>query len=201
MWHSVDPADEHHNPYIYVADNPIYYIDKDGAVKNPFAYMKGQIQQTFEHYLGTHEGQVELGIKSTEVIADMSGKYTSTMLVAALPSQGTTLPAAGVGSIINTLANIGNLGFKIADASFFNGSWSDVGIQTFNVGINVLLNQMGKGITNWAHNIVKYDNRVPSNFLTGPNYSKFFGVNRYSFLSNNFGKTVQDVGTGIGIGV
>ncbi|MBN2426287.1 MAG: hypothetical protein JXR46_11450 [Calditrichaceae bacterium] len=29
-WHSVDPADEYHSPYVYVGNNPINFIDLDG---------------------------------------------------------------------------------------------------------------------------------------------------------------------------
>jgi len=30
-WHTMDPADEFHSPYLYVGNNPVKYIDPDGA--------------------------------------------------------------------------------------------------------------------------------------------------------------------------
>ncbi len=31
-WHSIDPADEFHSPYLYCANNPVMLVDPDGAV-------------------------------------------------------------------------------------------------------------------------------------------------------------------------
>ncbi len=31
-WQQVDPLDEFHSPYVYVANNPVMFIDPDGAV-------------------------------------------------------------------------------------------------------------------------------------------------------------------------
>ena len=44
-WHSVDPVDEFHSPYVYVANNPIMLIDPDGSeVASVFNKSNGTLQ-------------------------------------------------------------------------------------------------------------------------------------------------------------
>jgi RHS repeat-associated protein len=201
-WHTMDPADEHSSPFIYVANNPVYYIDKDGAVKNPFTQLKFQTQDFFAYYLGTHQGQVKAGIHTTEFISDNSAKFASTMVGAALPSRGATLPAAGTGAIISTGAGFLNLGFKVLDAAFYHGTWEDIRTKSTDMAIDVALSFLFvKGFGRYIQNAVRFEPKVASKYLVGANYKSIFGVNKVGFLSNSFGKAVENTGDGLGLGL
>ncbi|MBX7151964.1 RHS repeat-associated core domain-containing protein [bacterium] len=74
-WHVVDPLDEFHSPYIYVGNNPIAFLDPDGAGEMYFD------DGTYIGNDGVDDDKVWM-IAGTEAI-EMSVSHTELMLLAA----------------------------------------------------------------------------------------------------------------------
>jgi len=91
-WHSVDPMDELHSPYVYVANNPIILVDPDGML----------VDDIFVDNEGIEFGRIENDLPDRFFAADPFGSIDFAGMLWSQLFHRNTLGAFGEGDLLET---------------------------------------------------------------------------------------------------
>jgi RHS repeat-associated protein len=193
-WHTMDPADEFHSPYLYVGNNPVKFVDPDGAqadnaVGNPMDLLCRELLDYSENFWDYAANvALDAAVATGDFVSDASnigvigltiGGFFQPELWAVVPTVG----AVGTGGdVVSTSAQWG----KYANGT---GTKEEAVDKTIETGVNVVtsmaLNSVGK-------NFVKETSFIRS----GKTVYQFVNNMNGRFVSNNFGNgfnAIRDV--------
>ncbi|MFA6979161.1 MAG: RHS repeat-associated core domain-containing protein [Ignavibacteriaceae bacterium] len=74
-WHTMDPADEFNSPYLYVGNNPVKFIDPDGAqVGTPEFSFSNLFREFFGMNNSNEENYSQIKINTTQAMKSLSNQ-------------------------------------------------------------------------------------------------------------------------------
>jgi RHS repeat-associated protein len=139
-WIATDPLEgDRGTPYSYVANNPVYFTDPDGAEEKPF-WKKG-----LDVLRGVQEADLEFKKESAvSMLPGMSG-YNATQMAGAILERyrvrsalpGTSKPAALVESVVEVVDPLGSEADRRADRAAEQDDWKEYGKQRFRQGVSL----------------------------------------------------------------